>query len=55
MLVKVSSSLAQAAPAAAPAPAPDYEEVSVPVPRAISLITDMTKVVLSREPGRDKV
>jgi hypothetical protein len=58
LLLRVTSSLAQGAPAPAATPAsrpdPDYQEVSVPVPRAVSLITDVAKVLLSRETNKDK-
>ncbi|WP_092673332.1 hypothetical protein [Hymenobacter arizonensis] len=55
MLLKVTSSLAQGAPAPAPPPDPDYQEVRVVVPRAISLVTDVAKVLTSRDSKKDKI
>ena len=57
LLLKVTSSLAQSSPIPAVPPplGPDYPEVSVPVPRAVTLITDVAKVLLSRDDKQDKV
>ncbi|WP_152560083.1 hypothetical protein [Hymenobacter sp. IS2118] len=57
LLLKATSSLAQSTPAPArrPAPDPDYQEVSVPVPRAVSLITDVASVLFSRDDSKSKV
>ncbi len=61
LLFKVSGSLAQSQPAPVPAPVPpprpdpNYEQVSVPVPRAVLLITDVARVLLSRDAGQDKL
>ncbi|MBF9236696.1 hypothetical protein I2I05_04750 [Hymenobacter sp. BT683] len=57
MLLKVTSSLAQGTPVPAPRvrPDPDYQQVSVPVPRAVSLITDVASVLFSRDANKDKV
>ena len=54
LLLKVTSSPAQSRPSPAlrPATSTDYQEVRVPVPRAVSLLTDVAKVLLSREPGK---
>ncbi|MFC7669987.1 hypothetical protein ACFQT0_23430 [Hymenobacter humi] len=54
MLLKATSSLAQS-PATPPPRDPDYQQVSVEVPRSISLITDVAKVLLSRDANKDKV
>lgn len=56
-LLKVSASLGQTAPAA-PTPAPptaNEQQVSVPVPRAMSLLADVVGVLVSRNEGQDKV
>ena len=57
LVLKAANSLAQSqsAPAAPTPRAPDYEQVSVPVPRAVTLITDVAKVLLARDTGPDKV
>ncbi|HEX8328587.1 MAG TPA: hypothetical protein VF629_13680 [Hymenobacter sp.] len=57
LLLKATTSLAQSAsPPARPAPAdPDYEEVSVEVPRAVTLITDVARVLFSRDDSKSKV
>ncbi|GAB3580008.1 hypothetical protein [Hymenobacter daeguensis] len=35
---------------------PDYQQVSVPVPRAVSLVSDVASVLFSRDDdGKDKV
>ncbi|MBJ6108213.1 hypothetical protein JAO73_04275 [Hymenobacter sp. BT523] len=55
---KVSSSMAQSQPTPArqPAPDPDYQELTVPVPRAVSLVTDVAAALFSRSPeGKNKV
>jgi predicted secreted protein len=57
LLLKAASSAAQG-PAAPPPPppSPDYQEVSVPVPRGVSLVTDVVRVLFSHDDeGRDKV
>ncbi len=56
--LKAASSAAQSAtaPVPPPPPGPDYQEVSVPVPRAVSLVTDVVRVLFSRDDaGKDKV
>ena len=53
LLFKAGSGLAQSPPP--PAPDPGYQQVSVAVPRAIMLLTDVAKVLFSREAGQDKV
>ena len=56
--LKAASSAAQTQPAPPPPPAPDpdYQQVSVSVPRAVSLLTDVASVLLSRDnQGKDKV
>ncbi|MBF9143366.1 hypothetical protein [Hymenobacter properus] len=58
MAFKVTSSLAQSQPTPArPAtPDPDYQQLTVPVPRAVSLVTDVASVLFSRSPeGKSKV
>lgn len=57
LLLRASGALAQApAPAPAPpAPTPGYEQVSVPVPRAVSLIADAVGVLFSRNGEENKV
>jgi len=58
LVFKVTSSMAQSPPSPArqqPAD-PDYQEVTVPVPRAVSLVTDVASVLFSRSPeGKSKV
>ena len=57
-LLKTTSSLAQNQPLAAAPPArPDrsYEDVSVPVPRVVTLLSDVLGVLVSRNEGQDKV
>ena len=54
LLLKAASSLAQS-PATPPPRDPDYQEVSVTVPRSVSLITDVARVLLSRNANKDKV
>ncbi|OGX83245.1 hypothetical protein [Hymenobacter glacialis] len=34
---------------------PGYQEVSVPVPRAVTLVTDVARVLFSRDDSQDKV
>jgi hypothetical protein len=58
LLLKASGSLAQAAAPATPAgppPATHEQQVSVPVPRAVSLLADVVGVLVSRNEGQDKV
>lgn len=58
LLLKAASSAAQSAatPVQPPPPNPDYQEVSMPVPRAVSLVTDVVRVLFSHDDeGRDKV
>jgi hypothetical protein len=53
LLLKAGSSKAQTAN---PPPEPDYQQVSVPVPRAVSLLSDVASVLLTRDPdGKGKV
>ena len=56
-LLKVTAGLGQAAPAAPVPPAAPAKEqqVSVPVPRAVSLLADVVGVLVSRNEGQDKV
>ena len=57
LLLKVTSSVAQSAPTPAVPPRsnPGYQEVSVPVPRAVTLVTDVAKVLFSRDDSQNKV
>ena len=57
VLLKGHCCLAQSQTApVAPAPrASDYEQVSVPLPRAVTLLSDVARVLLSRNEGQDKV
>ena len=58
LLFEVTSGMAQSQPSAAPmppSPDPSYQQVSVPVPRAVSLLTDVVRVLVSRNNGQDKV
>ena len=57
LLLKGPCCLAQSQTAPGPtAPrAPDYERVSVPLPRAVTLLTDVARVLLARDEGQDKV
>ncbi|WP_210518010.1 hypothetical protein [Hymenobacter terricola] len=57
LLLRAASSRAQGQPAPAmpPAPDPNYQQVSVPVPRAVSLLADVAHVLFSRDNGQDKV
>ena len=57
LLLKASGSLAQAAPATpATLPTATHEQqVTVPVPRAVSLLVDVVGVLVSRNEGQDKV
>ena len=58
LVFKVSSSLAQSQPTPArpPVPDPGYQEVTVPVPRAVSLVTDVAAALFSRNSeGKSKV
>lgn len=53
LLLKATSGRAQAP---APPPEADYQLVSVPVPRAVSLLSDVASVLLLRDPdGKGKV
>lgn len=53
LLLRAGGALAQTQPPAPPTP--DYEQVSVPVPRAVSLIADVASVLFSRSEGDNKV
>ena len=53
-LLNVTASLAQTAPATPP-PAANAQQVSVPVPRVLSLLADVVGVLVSRNEGQDKV
>jgi hypothetical protein len=58
LVFKATSSLAQSQPTPArpAAPDPDYEQVTVPVPRAVSLVTDVASALFSRNAeGKSKV
>ena len=56
LLFRAASAAAQTpAPPAPPPPDPGYQQVSVPVPRAVSLVVDVTKVLFSRETAADKL
>lgn len=57
LLLKATAGLGQAAPATpVPPPAATKEQqVSVPVPRAVSLLADVVGVLVSRNEGQDKV
>jgi len=55
LLLRAVSSAAQTHAPPVPPPAPGYAQVSVPVPRAVSLVVDVAKVLFSRESGTDKV
>lgn len=58
LLLKATGSMAQSqpSPTAKAVPDPDYEQVSVPVPRAVSLLTDVAKTLFSRnDEGKGKV
>ena len=57
LLLKGPGCLAQSQTAPVPkAPrAADYEQVSVPLPRAVTLLTDVARVLLSRDEGSNKV
>ena len=57
LLLKAASSRAQGTSAPTPAPRePDYQQVSVPVPRAVSLLTDVASVLFSHDAdGKSKV
>lgn len=53
LLLRAGGALAQTQP---PPPSdPDYEQVSVPVPRAVSLIVDAASVLFSRNEDENKV
>ena len=56
LLFRTASAAAQTpAPRTPPPPDPGYQQVSVPVPRAVSLVVDVTKVLFSRETAADKL
>ena len=52
MLLRAGGALAQTQ---SPPPNPDYEQVSVAVPRAVSLIADAASVLFSRNEDENKV
>ena len=56
LLLRTASGAAQthALPTPSP-PDPDYQQVSMPVPRAVALVVDVTKVLFSRETAADKL
>jgi hypothetical protein len=54
LLLKAASGKAQTP--AAPKSDADYQQVIVPVPRAVSLLTDVASVLITRDPdGKGKV
>lgn len=53
LLLRAGGALAQTQPS--PPSTPDYEQVSVPVPRAVSLIADAASVLFSRNEDENKV
>ena len=57
LLLKAAGSRAQGTPTPAPAPRdPDYQQVSVAVPRAVSLLSDVASVLFSHDSdGKSKV
>lgn len=62
LLLRAASGAAQSTQPAAPLPAavapptdPAYEEVRVPVPRAVALLVDVGRVIFSRNSAPDKV
>ena len=55
LLLKAASSKAQTTQPPPPSNS-DYQQVSVPVPRAVSLLSDVASVLLTRDPdGKGKV
>ena len=56
LLLRAASGAAQthALPTPSP-PDPDYQQVSMPVPRAVALVVDVAKVLFSRETAADKL
>ena len=56
-LLKAGSSIAQTAPPppTPPPPAANVQQVSVAVPRAVSLLADVVGVLVSHNQGQDKV
>ena len=52
LLLRASGALAQTQ---TPPPNPDYEQISVPVPRVVSLIADVANVLFSRNGDENKV
>ena len=57
LLLKAGSTLAQTAPPVPTTspPVANEQQVSVPVPKAISLLADVVSVLASRTEGQDKV
>lgn len=55
LLLRAASGAAQGTMPPAVSPDPDYELMSVPVPRAVTLIVDVARVIFSRDSGPDKV
>ena len=57
LLLKAANAVAQSQPPPATPPSDaDYQQVSVPVPRAVSLLADVAGVLFSRDnQGKDKV
>jgi len=57
LLLKAASGRAQTSnPIPPPPPDPDFQQVSVPVPRAVSLLSDVANVLLTRDnSGKGKV
>ena len=55
LLLRAASGAAQGTVPPAVSPDPDYELMSVPVPRAVTLIVDVARVIFSRDSGPDKV
>ena len=53
LLLRAGGALAQTQ--SVPPPEPDYEQVSVPVPRAVSLIADAASVLFSHNEDENKV
>ena len=45
----------QSTPAQRPKPEPDYQEVNVPMPRAVSLVINVVRVLLFRNEDTNKV
>ena len=52
----LKAAIGRAQNASPPPPTPDYQQISVPVPRAVSLLTDVASALFTRDPdGKDKV